>query len=187
VPRDLRLGPHSLGDGEGVGEQRVQRRPDRLARLGQRERVLHLAEDLRLADHHGIQAGRDAEGVTDRVVLGVRVEQRLHGREVDAAVAAQSPERDGAGFAGDVGHAVHLHPVARRQDDRLAQHAVGDELAQDLTQLVLVDGQLLAQRHRRVLVAHARGEESHQAPCRPGRTSPAPRVRTSAAKPMIAK
>ena len=45
--------------------------------------------------------------------------------------------------------------------------------------------ELLAQRHRRVLVAKARREERHQAPCIPGRNSPAPSVSTSAANPTM--
>ena len=67
VPRDLRLRAHALGHAEGLAEQRVQLRPDRLARLRQREGVLHLAEDLRLADHHRVEAGGHAEGVADGV------------------------------------------------------------------------------------------------------------------------
>ena len=47
------------------------------ARLRQREGVLHLAQDLRLAEDHRVEARRDPEDVAHRLVLGLRVEQRL--------------------------------------------------------------------------------------------------------------
>ena len=50
-----------------------------------------------------------------------------------------------------------------------------------------LDGELLAESDRRVLVAEAGDEERHQDPWRPGRKSPAPSVSTSAANPKIAK
>ena len=165
----------------------MQRRPHRLARLREREGVLHLPEDLRLADHHGIQARGHAERVADRVVLGMDIEDGLDGCRVHAALPAQMAERGGARLARHLGDAVDLDAIARRQHHGLAQRAATHEVAQDLADLVLVGRQLLAQLDRRVLVAQPCSEERHQAPCRPGRNNPAPSVTTSAAKPMIAK
>ncbi len=187
MARDLGLRAHPLGHAEGLAEERVQPRADRLAGLGQREGVLHLAEDLRLADHHGVEAGRHAEGVAHGVAIEVRIEDGLHGAEVEAAVAAQVAEHRRPRLARRLGHAVHLDPVARGQDHELGEQAAALDVAQHLAQLVLLDRELLAQADRRVLVAEAGDEERHQEPCRPGRKSPAPSVNTSAAKPKIAK
>src|SRR5262249_60125956 len=97
-----------------------------VARLGERERVLHLPEDLGLADHHRIEARGDTERMTDGVTLGVGVERRLHRSRVDAAVTAEVAERGGARLARNVGDGVHLDPVAGRQEWRLAsQYGMG--------------------------------------------------------------
>ena len=125
--------------------------PDRLARLGQREGVLHLAEDLRLAEHHRVEAGGDAEGVAHGVARpGACRAATRPSVEVDAALPAQVAERQRPRLARRLGHAVHLHPVAGREHDHLAQHVARLQVAEQLAQLVLLDGQLLAQLHRRV-------------------------------------
>ena len=184
---DLGLGAHALGHAEGLAEQRVELGADRLAGLGQREGVLHLPQDLRLADHHGVETGRHPEGVAHGVGVDVRVEDGLHRAEIQTAVPAEVAEGQRARLAGRLGDPVDLHPVARREHDDLGQHAVGLDVAQQLAQLVFLDGELLAQRHRRVLVAEAGDEERHQEPWRPGRNRPALSVSARAAKPKIAK
>ena len=128
--------------------------------------------------------GGHAEGVAHGVLVQVRVEQRLHGGRVDAAVPAEMAEDRRPRLARRLRDAVDLHAVARRER-RPPRAATPPPLhvAQQLAQLVLLDGELLAQRDGRVPVAEAGDEERHQEPCRPGRKSPAPSVRTSAAKP----
>ena len=184
---ESRLGSHALADGERAVEQAVGQRAGVLEGARRREGVLHLPQDLRLADHHRVQAGRHAEGVADGLGVEVRVEDRLDGGEVETAVAAEVAEGHRARLAGRVGHAVDFHTIARREHDHFRQHAVTLDVAQELAELVLLDGELLAQRDGRVLVAHAGDEERHQEPCRPGRNRPAPSVSTRAAKPTMAK
>src|SRR5262245_6166321 len=96
-------------------------------------------------------------------------------------------KRQRARLAGDVRDTVNLHAIAGGEDHRLAQRARAHEVAEDLAHLPLVGRELLAERQRGVLVTEAGDEERHQAPCRPGRNSPAPSVTTSATKPTIAK
>src|SRR5712691_8629072 len=187
MPRDLRFRPHPLRNGERLGEERVKRGPDRLARLGERERILHLAQDLRLADHHRVEARRHAERVTNRLPIGVRIEDRLHGGRLHTAMSAELTERGGARLTGHVGDGVHLDPVARREDEDLTDDARRGDVAEQLAQLVFVDGELLPELHRRVAVREASDEERHQPPCFPGKSRPAPSVSTSAANPTMAK
>ena len=177
VAADVGLRADLLGDRERVREQRVQRRPDGLARLRQREGVLHLTEDLRLADHHRIETGGHAEGVADRIPIDVRVEARV----------TQVPEHGGARFARHLGDAVDLHAIAGRDDHRFGHPTLDQHLAQDFAELVLFEGELLADGNCGCPMVHAGDEEAHQEPCRPGSRNPAPSVSTSAAKPMIAK
>jgi hypothetical protein len=185
VAGDLGLGTHALGDVEGLAEERMQLGAHRPTSLGQRECVLDLTEDLRLAEHHRIQAGRDPKGMVDGVGLQMRVERRLDDAEVEAPMAAEGPEDQGPRLPRRVGHAIDLHPVARGQQHHLLQHLAGLQVVEELAQLVLLDGELLAQLHGRVLVAEAGDEQHHQEPCRPGRNNPAPSVSTSAANPTI--
>ena len=65
--RELRLGAHALARVERILEEPVQHRPGRAG--GQRGLVglAHLAEDLRLARHERVEAGRHAEEVLDRL------------------------------------------------------------------------------------------------------------------------
>ena len=187
VAADVGLRADLLGDRERVREQRVQRRPDGLARLRQREGVLHLTEDLRLADHHRIETGGHAEGVADRIPIDVRVEARVDRGRIQAALVTQVPEHGGARFARYLGDAVDLHAIAGRDDHRFGHPTLDQHLAQDFAELVLFEGELLADGNRGRPMVHAGDEEAHQEPCRPGSRNPAPSVSTSAAKPMIAK
>ena len=161
MPRDLRLRPHLLRHGEGLREQRVEGGPDRLARLGEGERVFHLPQDLRLAEHHRVEARGDAKRVPNGLALGVGVEHRVDGGRVDAAVTAEMPERRGARLARHLGDGIHLDPVTGRQDQRLADHAGRGDVAEHLAQLVLVDRELFPQLHRSVAMRDAGDEERH--------------------------
>ena len=67
VGADLRLGAHALGDREGRLEQAVQHRAGRAGVLRGAVGVLELAEDLRLAEHHRVEA----RGHRERVVHGL--------------------------------------------------------------------------------------------------------------------
>ena len=59
---------HFLRHRERALEQLVQQRAERAGRLGRAHRLLHLAEDLRLAQHHRVEAGGDAERVAHRLL-----------------------------------------------------------------------------------------------------------------------
>ena len=76
---DAGFGAHALGHAEGAGQQAFQPSAERAAILGGGVGGLELAQDLRLADHHGIQAGGHAEEVMDGVAAFVAVEVRLDG------------------------------------------------------------------------------------------------------------
>jgi len=82
--------------------------------------------------------------VAHGVGVHVRVEDRLHRRGADAPVAAEVAKRDGARLARRVGDPVHLDPVARGQDQRLLHDARRRDVAQELAELVLFHGELLA-------------------------------------------
>src|SRR5476651_2070122 len=63
---DLGGAAHFLGDREAALEQLVQIGAQAARLVGGADGVLDLAEDLRLAQHHRVQPGGDAEGVAHR-------------------------------------------------------------------------------------------------------------------------
>jgi hypothetical protein len=74
VGADARLGAHALGGGKGGLEQLVERGAGAAGLLRDAIGVLQLAEDLRLAEHHGIETRGDAEGMRHGVLFLVHVQ-----------------------------------------------------------------------------------------------------------------
>ena len=64
---DAGLRAHSLGDAESARENLFEQPADRAFGLGDRVGALELAQNLRLADHHRIEAGRHAEKMLNRL------------------------------------------------------------------------------------------------------------------------
>ena len=77
--RDSGLAADFLGDGECAVHQRAQVHADRSGVRGDSIGFFDLAQNLRLADHHRIEAGRDPEDVTDRVGIPEAVEMFRNG------------------------------------------------------------------------------------------------------------
>jgi hypothetical protein len=127
--------------------------------LREREGVLHLPQDLRLAHHQRVQAGGHPEGVAHRLLAGMREEVRLDVPERDTAMRSQLAEGGRPRLAGRFRHAVNLHPVAGGKDHELRRGALPGEGGHHLAQLVLLEGEPLAHLHRRRPVAHPRHEQ----------------------------
>ena len=88
---DAGLGVHPLGDAQRLLEHGVEGRADVAVALRPGEGAPHLAEDLRLADGHRVQARRDAEDVGDAALLVVDEEVRLEVGAVDRARRRPGP------------------------------------------------------------------------------------------------
>ncbi len=143
-----------------------KRAAERAGGLGGAHRVLHLAQDLRLAQHHRVEAAGDAEGVARHVLLRQRVGVRAqHGRR-DAAAVRQPAQR--VVERGMVGGAVDLGAVARRDDGgldiRVAPAAEGAAQAlQRGRDLVEREREAATQVERRGRVVQAQGPDCHMA------------------------
>jgi hypothetical protein len=131
VRADLGGTAHLLGHRKAALEQLVQRGAQRAGFVGQAHRLLHLAEDLRLAQHHGIEPAGHAEGVPRGVVpvhhvgmlaqvlgahaalLGQPVQRRLQQRRHAVAGRRRCAQRQvqlGAVAGGDDGR-FGVHPL----------------------------------------------------------------------------
>ena len=78
------LGAHSLGNRKGAREQRIELRVHRADGARGGVGFLHLAENLRLANHHRVQTGGNAKHVTHGVALAIFVEILAIGLSIEA-------------------------------------------------------------------------------------------------------
>ena len=129
VVADAGLRARPLGRGQRPVAQRVQGAAQRARLLRGVVGLLHLAQDLRLAHHHGLEAGRDAERVPDRL----RPRQPVDASPSVAGGAAVEAHEEGLDHLGRIGRrsrafvrrrarpAVHLDAVAGGEDHRLVE------------------------------------------------------------------
>ena len=115
VRADFRRAAHFLGDGKAALEQLVQIGAEATGGIGQAYCVLHLPEDLRLAQHHRVQARRDAEGVAHGVVLRQHVQMRAQFIDIQAVVVGQEMGGRVEGIGRRAG-GVQFGAVAGRQN-----------------------------------------------------------------------
>jgi hypothetical protein len=67
----------SLATAKGVLKEFVQRRTKSAGLLGNAYRLLHLAENLRLAENHRIEPTGNPKGMANGIAFGIGVEVRL--------------------------------------------------------------------------------------------------------------
>jgi hypothetical protein len=125
--------------------------PSEPASCATRDRFLHLAEDLRFAQHHRVQAGGDAEGVAHGLTVGQHVQMRVELPRGKPLAMCQPPGQRRGHLTRLLGGAIDFGAVAGRQDrpfgHQRAQAAahVGQRFAQPLPR----KGNTLAHRDRR--------------------------------------
>jgi hypothetical protein len=148
---------HLLGDGEGALEEPVQHRAERAGGLGGARGLLHLAEDLRLAEHHGIQARGDTEGMAHRLLARQRVQVALQLVALQPVVL-----RHPVGHLGRraLCRDVQLGAVAGGEDRRLGGEAAPD-LGQRVAQPLDVEHHALAHCEGRGVVIQTEREKRH--------------------------
>ncbi len=125
------------------------------------EGFLDLAENLRLADDHGIQTGGDAEKMANGLLIVVLIDVRRKQSGVEAELAMQKAGQVGA-LAIDSGQ--HLDAVAGGDDHALCHAGQGSQGARGFGQFVARDGDALAQLDGRGFVVDSDERERHGAP-----------------------
>ena len=128
-------------------------------------RLLYLTLDLRLADHHGIEAGGDAEEVDERVLVetGDRV---LRAKRTEIA---QHVVRGGA----LVNDGEYLEAIAGRKKQHLADPGNRLEAREPIGKLLGGHRELLAHGDWHLLVRETGAEEGRHAHARPRQKSTA--------------
>ena len=122
-------------------------------------RLLHLAEDLRLADDQRVEARGDAEqmprGVEVRHVVDVRRDLAV----IDAVELADEAHQVGPRRRHVVARDVELGAVARREHHRLARRSALGQRAQRAVDAARLKVDALAQLDRRGAVTDSDEEE----------------------------
>ena len=158
---ERRLGSHPLADPEGRLEQARQQGADALPVGGDLERVLDLAQDLRLADDHGIEAGRHAKQVPRRVAVRPLEQVRHERLGLHPVIAGQELDDFSARLQRIVAGDVDLRAVAGREQHRLRGRGARRQCLHGRAEIAGREVQPLPQLDRRRPVTHAQQEKMH--------------------------
>src|SRR5579862_8328060 len=117
---------NAFGDGEGAGEELIELSANRAYGAGCRISLFHLAEDLRLADYHRIQAGSDAEDMPHGIFLSKLVQVRIDVFRLQLKVVMQKTTqvRRAVGGMSD-----HFYTVTGGEDHALFDPRMGGKAA----------------------------------------------------------
>ncbi len=169
---DRRLAGHAFGGLQGRLKGRVQQRASGPFLGGRLVGLLHLGEDLRLADHHAVQAGGDRKQVLRRLVARPQTEVLDDRRRLQFVEPGEKGgQLRSARALGVLAGGVEFHAVAGGKQHGLHPGKLLAVSAQGPPGLVGVEGEPFAERDRRVVVAAPNNLEVH-GPTPPCRVSP---------------
>ena len=126
--------------------------------LGTANRLLHLAQDLRLAEHHGVQPAGHAKRMLDRVLGWKGVDERLQARRLHMVIAGEPAHRS----AGLLRAAIHFRAVAGGNDGCFAHGLLVDQIAQRHRHAVGIERDAFPHLERRGLMINAESEQLHR-------------------------
>lgn len=109
-------GADFLGNREGGLEKMVEHRAQAVCVTGHLLGLLHLADDLCFAEHHGVEAGGHSEGVLGGLFLRERIDVRLEFGAADVLAFADEAEHGVSGGVRVFGGAVDFGSVAGGQN-----------------------------------------------------------------------
>ncbi len=153
------VGAHLLGHREGLLKETVEDFAGGTSLVRQGEGGLHLSEDLRFAQHHGVKTSGHTEGVLHRLLVGEQIKMRLD--VVRRQVVEVTKPLDRLVAVVRIQPAVHLGAVAGREDGGFIHAGLRGDLAQRLRQLLGRKRRLFANGDGRSLVIDAEGDEAH--------------------------
>ena len=160
VVADTGLTAGGLGDVEGAFKEVMEDGAGSAGVTGGVVGGFHLAEDLRLAEHHGVEAGGDAKQVAHRLQLVQMVEAGDKVFPCQGVIGGhEALTARGAGRRVAALH-VELHPVAGGQDDQFLDLR-RPERRQGVGQRGVGKRQAFAHGHRRRRVVEANQGNRH--------------------------
>ena len=159
---DVGFRTHALGDAERPVDHLAQESSHGAVLPGQRVGGFHLSQNLRLAHHHRIQAGRDAEQVANGFRTVEAVEIRSHPGALDMPGIGQKAF-DGRFDVGlFVGGHRDLDAIAGGEDHAFQQPRPALEIGKSLRQRLIFKSQAFAHLHGRGAMVQAGEEQFHR-------------------------
>ena len=116
VGADRGGGAHFLGHRKGGLEEMVEHDAEPVAFARDLFGLLHLADDLRFAEHHGVKPGGDSEGVLSGFFLIERIDVRFEFVQLNVLALGQIAQDARAGGFGVFGREIDFRTVAGRQN-----------------------------------------------------------------------
>ncbi|MNG89244.1 hypothetical protein D3C79_481020 [compost metagenome] len=156
---DGSVGAHLLGGTESGLEQAPEQWADGASLTRHGVGGLHLAEDLRLAEHQRVQAGGHPHHVLHRLVLFVHVGAGAQLVQAEAVVVGEPLQHDIGGQV--VLLDIELATVAGRQNRRFAAGCQSAELLQGVYQLLWGKRHALAYVYRGSLMVDTKCKKGH--------------------------
>ncbi|MDT4860078.1 hypothetical protein FQZ97_946170 [compost metagenome] len=153
------IGADLLGGAESGLEQASEQRPQRAGLASHGESGFHLPENLRLAEHHGVQPRGHPHHVAHRGVVFVDIGAGAQLVEAELVVIGQPGQHHIGGQA--VLFEVEFAAVAGREDRRLAGSGALTELLQSLNQLLRGESHAFADIHRSGFMVDTEGDKGH--------------------------
>ena len=157
---DPGLAPDALRNRERLVEAPVEDLTRRSHRRGRRVLVLHLAEDLRLADHHRVEAGSDPEEMPDSLAPGVPIEVGGEERLGHRVIAREEARERGADRLGIRAAGDHLDPIAGREDRALRHPFHLDQPPERRLELPVAEREAFAHLHGGAPVVQADDDDA---------------------------
>ena len=155
----IRVSAYLFGDGEGLLKQAIQDFSGDAGLVRGRKGLFHLPEDLRFAQNHGVEPGRDAEHMLDRFMVGMPVKIGMNVAAVQPVIVAEP--FDDLFVVRGLESAVKLGAVAGGDNRCLGYAAAAGYFMQGVDQLVGGERRLLADIDRRCVMIDAKGEQVH--------------------------
>ena len=155
---DFRVGAHALRHRERTLKKLVEHDSERAFAPGQPVCLLELTQNLRFAEHHGIETARDPHHVAHRGVLPVHVDVAV---EVAAIDAEKLAEPAGRRILTGSDAAVQISAIAGRENRRFAYPGKARQRPERRGHPGVVDNHPFTELQRSGGVIQSEGDDRH--------------------------
>ncbi|ABC28577.1 conserved hypothetical protein [Hahella chejuensis KCTC 2396] len=155
-----RLGPHPLRDSECMLKQAIQWAAQRTSGSAGSMRFFHLPKNLRLAQHHGINAAGDAHHVLRSIFIIIYIAAGFQLGEADLMVLPK-PLYQAYFIRFSRGGAVQLRAIARGKDCDFVDVGAAAQALQRISQLFRAERHLLPDRNRGGFMINTYNKKRH--------------------------
>ena len=125
---EIGFGPHPLAGAHRLVEQAVENRAEGAVFLPEPHHLLHLGEDLALAQHQRVEAGSHPQQVSNGIFMMKGEEMRAELIDAQAGMPAEEGAHCRDALVGMPQQGIDLQPVAGAEDGGLQHLVIGAQL-----------------------------------------------------------